>query len=305
MGTEELSNDAFAKRMQERRTRAKFPELPKDILACGVCAGSGVLAGRSCTKCEGWGFHREDGSIAEIHSAKGGFYRWGAIDAVVETMMNAKLAYAGPVDPGDTMLYKTHQKRTFHCAYGLELRDLIHEAESTRFSLRYQKALNGTELWMHPTPAPERARLRVRVEPEDEDAGNFVVWCREERHQYPVFLYRACDHHAAMIDEKIDRRERLALMLDSDGGRYLSHPGHDNVGTATPRFRTLTMKLLPVMGDQPATKHTYRLDTDAGVAKVTDEISRAQGPIAVSYDLRPELGRDIWTYQSMVEVLSL
>ena len=160
---------------------------------------------------------------------------------------------------------------------------------------------------MYPTPAPERARLCVGVDRREGYEGNFTVHTHGNNHvsKVPVFTYRACEHHKDMQDGTIDRRERFARMLDQDGGRYLNHPGHGNVPASIPRFRTVSFDILQTVMDQPAKRATFRLDTGNGVDAVSKAITRAHGPIAVTYDLRPELGKDIWTYSSTVEVLSV
>jgi hypothetical protein len=295
----ELDNESFARRMAQRRARSKFPDLPKDILPCSPCEGSGTAGGATCQKCQGFGFHRPDGSIAEVHSAKGGFYRWGATDALVETMMNAKLAYAGPGAPSGSS-YSYDREGAFTFTMGDELAGLVFEARSTRFAKR--EVDGGLELWMLPTPAPDRARLRVTVESGEDNinAGYFVVWHHVGTTIAPVFLYRAAKHHTDMQSQGI--RDRVAILIDA---QYVSHPGHDEVPTAVPFVKSATVRRLPVMADQPAQAATHNVRTPEGVKALAADLPRAVGPIAVAFELRAELGKNIWRYSPVVEVLTV
>ena len=129
-----ISNEDFARRMRQRRSRARFPDLPADVIACMPCTGAGVHAGEHCKPCNGFGFVRPDGTPAEVHSARGGFYEFGAVDAVFETMCNIKMAYAGPSEPSDSGWYPGKDGREYYFLAGFELLDKLAVAKSQRFA---------------------------------------------------------------------------------------------------------------------------------------------------------------------------
>ncbi len=293
------SNESFARRMARRRARAKFPELPDDIIPCNLCVGGGVNGGITCAKCKGFGFHKLDGSIAEIHSARGGFYMFAALDAVIENLLGIKLSYAGPQEPKG-LGYKGKDRCTFHFEAGRELVHMIVESESKRFASRAAVDVAGAiELWMMPTPAPAKSRMLLGVA----DGGNLTAVHHEDGGlAYPVFSYRALDHYAAMQNLSIDKAERMARVVHGD---FVNHPGHGDVPTAEPRPILASVDIPSVVMGQPPERQSYNLrKREDGVAlgKIAGRLTSAA---AIQFELRPEMGRDIWCYQPHVEILTL
>lgn len=305
MSTSDLSNWDFARRMRQLRARAKFTDLPDDILPCATCTGAGVNMGHECGKCEGFGFHKPDGSIAEIHSARGGFYEFGAVDAVFETLCNIKLAHAGlsEANTDNCCSYSGTEGREYYFVVGSDLLALLCDAASQRFATR--PVGRDTEAWLLPTPAPARSRIVMREHIDGGPEGDLSVWFKSRDTggiAEEVLVYHALQHHADMVSSSISKSERIARVID---GQYLVHPESHQERAWLPAT-TATLKLNPLMTGALVEDVSCDLRRAADVSKLTQLLPRVVAPIAMSMELRATVaGNNVWSYAPCVDLMTL
>ncbi|MCZ6870575.1 MAG: hypothetical protein O7G84_13820 [Gammaproteobacteria bacterium] len=261
-------------------------------------------SGRECNRCNGFGFLHPDGTVAEVHAARGGFYEFGAIDAVFETMCNIKLAYAGAAsEPRNNGWYPGTEGCEYYFVAGPDLLAKLCGTESQRFATRTFPDRNDIEAWLLPTPSPARARLMMSLNTVPND---LVVWYADRKADdakaIPLFVYHAMQHCRDMNNEAISQVERVTRVMRGD---YTVHPEHDGVCEALPRPDSAVLKLNPVMRGEPIQSEHCSLRSAGGVAKLKRLLPRTIGPVALSMEMRGEKGATTWSGSSFMEIMTL